>query len=275
MDRAVIIGVYEYVGFQFCCSLLEQGFEVIGISFDHSDRDGYLSEKRLEIGRNANFYERTLSEWINEEEINSQTFILIDYFDFIINNHKELIKNNNLIEKFLNQNQEKILKTNSKVVSLFPMQLHMQPNETGERILTSTHSGQQIFLPTIYGPWQPNTFLFQQYLLKAINPDHTISENNYEWVHDTLYIEDIVDPILKIAEQNTEKQWVLESDISDHWKKCAEYLSIPSTQIEKIEWTNLPEHTKINKTIIKCLTPLTEGLEKQKRHLKLFHVGRI
>ena len=31
MDKVIIVGTYEFIGFQLCLSLLEQGIEVIGI----------------------------------------------------------------------------------------------------------------------------------------------------------------------------------------------------------------------------------------------------
>ena len=58
MDKVIIVGTYEFIGFQLCLSLLEQGREVIGIHLNTNSKDPFLEEKRFEIGRNSNFTEQ-------------------------------------------------------------------------------------------------------------------------------------------------------------------------------------------------------------------------
>lgn len=54
MGKAIIIGAFELLGFQVCKRMLDQGYEVIGLSLiDKSD--SLEEEMLLEIGRNSNF----------------------------------------------------------------------------------------------------------------------------------------------------------------------------------------------------------------------------
>ncbi|MBY0121037.1 hypothetical protein [Bacillus sp. S/N-304-OC-R1] len=273
MDRAVIFGAFQFIGYQFCRSLLEQGLEVIGIHSSDDDIDAYLSEKRLEIGRNANFNERSPTQWMDEEEFNGRTIILFDYYETDINNLQASITKNCLIEEFLNKNREKIDNMDTKIVSLFPIQFFVQLNDRIEQ--ANSNYSHRFFLPTIYGPWQPNTFLFQQSLLKTIFPDQHIVTNECEWIHDTLYIEDIVDPIIELTENNCPQTWILKSETVNHWGKCADYLSIPIEVIEKVQHKEIVNGRMVNNTIVKSCTHFTEGLEKQKRQIRLLHDGCI
>lgn len=54
MGRALIIGVFERLGFHLCKKLLEMGYEVRGISWN-SASDESEEDMELEIGRNSNF----------------------------------------------------------------------------------------------------------------------------------------------------------------------------------------------------------------------------
>ncbi|RDU35565.1 hypothetical protein DRW41_17675 [Neobacillus piezotolerans] len=54
MEGALIIGVFERLGFHLCKKLLEMGYEVRGISLNPSP-DGSEEDMELEIGRNSNF----------------------------------------------------------------------------------------------------------------------------------------------------------------------------------------------------------------------------
>ncbi|MEM5594163.1 hypothetical protein AAHH67_24715 [Niallia circulans] len=61
MKKAVIFGVYQFVGFHICSTLLEEGEEIIGISYPEISIED-LEDKRMEIGRNANFSEKSLDK---------------------------------------------------------------------------------------------------------------------------------------------------------------------------------------------------------------------
>lgn len=56
MKKAIVFGAYQFLGFHICGALLEEGEEIIGVSFPNIHVDD-IEDKRMEIGRNANFSE--------------------------------------------------------------------------------------------------------------------------------------------------------------------------------------------------------------------------
>ena len=58
MDKAIIVGVYEFIGFHLCEALLQEGIEVYGVNLPIDTSDHVVDEKRLLIGRNSNFQEK-------------------------------------------------------------------------------------------------------------------------------------------------------------------------------------------------------------------------
>ena len=78
MKKAVIFGAYHFLGFLICSALLEEGEEIIGITYPDLVVED-LDEKRMEIGRNANFSEKSLAEFTS---ILQDTNIEVLYFDF-------------------------------------------------------------------------------------------------------------------------------------------------------------------------------------------------
>ncbi|MEH7346832.1 hypothetical protein V7122_23665 [Bacillus sp. JJ1532] len=275
MDRAVIIGAFQFLGFHFCQSLLDQGFEVLGVRSENREKDAYLIEKRMEIGRNANFKEIIMSDLVSQVEIHAQTLILIDYYSFSATEQKVLFNKDNILERFLKNNKQKMAETDTRIISLFPIQWLHQKDKNIQRILENEIISHRIYLPTIYGPWQPNSFLFQQSLEKSLDPDRELSIHECEWIHDTLYIADILDPILKLAETKSADACTLKSDIPHYWKKCVDFLSIPAEVLEMITINYPSERNEIKVKIVKNCTPYSEGIENQKRHLKLIDEGGI
>ena len=55
MDKAIIVGVYEFIGFHLCEALLQEGIEVYGVDLPIDTSDHVVNEKRILIGINSNF----------------------------------------------------------------------------------------------------------------------------------------------------------------------------------------------------------------------------
>lgn len=65
MDKVLVLGALEELGFEMTALLLEEGHEVIGIHLQTGDETIY-NNRRMEIGRNANFEEIGLNEWLQQ-----------------------------------------------------------------------------------------------------------------------------------------------------------------------------------------------------------------
>ncbi|KAB2337202.1 hypothetical protein F7731_06155 [Cytobacillus depressus] len=274
MDRAVIIGAFEFLGFHFSKSLLEQGFEVVGIRSNYDGEDAYLIEKRMEIGRNGNYFEDQLSNWLSQGEVNVPTLFFIDYYGLSVNQQRDLYNEDNIIERFLTQNEKNITDTNSQIIALLPIQWLYKKNKYFNRIIENKLISHSFFLPAIYGPWQPNSFIFQQYLLHSFNPEREISYDESEWVHDILYVSDIVEPILHLVETKSTEKCILQSDIQGHWQKCAEFLAISTDVMDSYSNKEQFEHGDIRIETVKSQTSFSEGIENQKRQLMFLNEGR-
>ena len=82
MDKVIIVGTYEFIGFQLCLTLLEQGREVIGIHLNTTSQDPFLEEKRFEIGRNSNFTEKDETYFDSFEPLSDPMILFIDYYSY-------------------------------------------------------------------------------------------------------------------------------------------------------------------------------------------------
>ncbi|MFC0417302.1 hypothetical protein ACFFHH_17985 [Cytobacillus solani] len=145
MDRAVIIGTYESLGFRFCTSLLEEGYEVTGIHYRNMDEE-LVEEKRMEIGRNANFQEVLQMEWLPPAEIQEQTLIIIDFNYFYLRKPGCSLEISEHLEKFLVHNDKKIKDTQSKVICLLPIEDHVSTNERFNKIILNVKANDYHYL---------------------------------------------------------------------------------------------------------------------------------
>lgn len=269
MDRAIIIGTFEFIGFSLCKHLLDQGCEIDGIHIIKGEEDPYLADKRLEIGRNANFSEKEYTEWMaSKEEIFKDTVIFIDFYDFYLKNKLSAIRENEIIENYLIHKKNELEKANSKIVFLFPLQwlkdiirAHSRCERAIEVLKEKNIAAYSFYLPAIYGPWQPKEFIFHQ----AILDKKTAELNNREWVQDAIFIDDLIYSILEESEKNKGGSYLLKSSLSGHWQKCAEYLSLEFSKSHSYD--DLEKGKIIEKTVRDSIR-YSEGLEQQRRHLQ-------
>jgi hypothetical protein len=268
MDRAVILGAYEFIGFSLCKYLLDQGFEIDGIHINKGEEDLYLNEKRLEIGRNANFYEMNYSEWLEtQKEIKEDTVLFIDFYDFYLKNNLSALRENELIEKYLFNNMNELEKSHSTIMFLFPLQWLKDINRAHSRCETAIELLKQnniavysFYLPAIYGPWQPEEFIFHQ----ALADRKRAELSNREWIHDAIFIDDLIHSIMEETKNIQGGTYLLKSSLPGHWQKCAEYLSLEYSLNHRHD--DLEKGKIIEKTV-KNSMKYSEGLEKQRGHL--------
>ncbi|MBT2689033.1 hypothetical protein J7I93_12640 [Bacillus sp. ISL-47] len=268
MDRAVILGTFEFVGFSLCKFLLDQGCMIDGIHINNGEEEPYLNEKRLEIGRNANFYEMNYSEWLETtKEIQEDSVLFIDFYDLYIKNNLFSLRENELIEKYFINNLNELKKYRSKIVFLFPLQWQKDINRAHSRCETAIELLKEnnivvysFYLPAVYGPWQPEEFIFHQALADR---KRTVLSNR-EWNHDAIFIDDLIHSIIEEADQMQGGAYLLKSSLPGHWQKCAEYLSLEYSKNHRYD--DLGKGKIIEKTV-KNSVNFSEGLEKQRRHL--------
>src|SRR4051812_42016462 len=206
MDKAIIFGIYDFVGFHMGRTLLNKGLEVIGVHDEESSETSFYEEKRMEVGRNANFREISLTELeaFREDSPTKTTFILSLYDLYMLN--KETV----FQEQMMSRLQQYIESNHNLTDILFLLPIQILKSEEAQPLRTvinqATGWGKNnhfYYLPAIYGPWQPATFTFQQALAKI--DDIEIKTNKREWLGDILFVDDAVEAILGSNETSDTK----------------------------------------------------------------------
>ena len=273
MDKAIFFGVFDFVNFHVCKTLLEQGIEVKGIHVENKERIHYLEEKRFEVGRNANFHEQTLVE--RDEQLDSGATIVFSLYDLFMNFNEGILRNEHVtkpIIEFLKNNQN----NNILVALLLPAQMAEYSNDTKafrnlndffQQLRAVASKLQLIYLPTVYGPWQPNTFLFQQAILKRMNLCEDLKEIR-EGTMDALFVDDAVQAMLGIFERGLPGSFYLESGRKDQWQRCASFLNMDKNLGKKNKRQLVLDEEKIKRVPIKNAAPIADSLTIQTEHLQ-------
>ncbi|WP_080847263.1 hypothetical protein [Cytobacillus gottheilii] len=264
-DSVIIYGGFEFMGFHLSKRLLEEGFNVTIVPSDISDED-MLENKRLELGRNANFLEwEKLIIPAKEDEVN---LIILDCYSLHLRNDTKKV--NEMYDQWLKHASYAAGKETEMIV-LLPAQSALdqeyERNEKKKSFQVMENKLTIIFLPTIYGEWQPEEFAFQQACLEKLEKKKDIRISDREWQEDAIYVQCAVDAIMEIFHKRTSGEWLIRNKISDLWQHCAAMLSIRKEDIRKIDkQTEFPNHIKIQ--AIEAAEEKCEGLKKQQHHLQ-------
>lgn len=276
MDKAVIFGAYEFVGFHVCKRLLDEGYEVKGIHF-YIDQSDMVAEKRMEIGRNANFQEQSVDEWLKAEQKGKEKLmILISLYDWYIGCKDSVLADSEWIEKveqFLRKRKDQ----QDMVALLLPIQLLANENLSKEeeeirkcleKISKHAEARQYFYLPSVYGPWQPPTCLFQKLIEDGACCKPSGNCNYREWRQDVFFIDDLLDPIYQIIESGKNGHYLFESGEQRRWEECLEQLNYKQECSEK----GLSSGSRLAKEAVRItvgkLTSVAESLTRQKEHFK-------
>lgn len=261
MQKAIICGVYQFLGFQLCSYLLESGVEIVGftppaISIDH------LEEKKMEIGRNANFNERKWNDFHQVVQLND-SHLFIDLYSL---NSERIIYST--VKKLLEEKAVQSALENVSVTILANItSLTSKEPAFWEQENFKDLNLKVIYLPTLYGPWQPHEFSFQQLLS---NKEKEIQVNDAEYILDAIYIEDAVMEIIRQSKKIESASLVFRSNVSNHWKACTELLEwnvqLPRNHARIISFEEMMEVIVTNKH------SLRDNLDKQKKHYELFRI---
>lgn len=247
MDKAIIVGVYEFIGYQLCQSLLQEGVEVYGVHIPTDTSEAIIDEKRLLIGRNSNFYEMDETFLANLDDLEKSSFLFFDYYSFYMNRKEEI---------FMRKIQSCLQKTFDSAVIL-PIQKLRIDNDHDPN-LDLFQCKHRFFLPSIYGPWQPSNYFFSKAIL---HPNGKHQPEKREWTDDTLFVEDAIETILKRIEAKNENSVLLKSNIENHWQKIVIELRQQMPSNDKPNNVEFSDDIEIHE--VKGI-PYKEGLQRQK-----------
>jgi hypothetical protein len=279
MDKAIIFDMFDFVSFHVGKTLLNSGIEVTGVHIDAMENIQFLDEKRLEVGRNANFVEQSWVEWENDHEpVDTNVSLIISIYDLYMGK-KELIfhfkdKTKPIIE-YIEQN-----KNNVNIVFILPVQMLTKTFKGYEieeflgRIKNLVSNTQFIYLPAIYGPWQPSAFLFQRAIVSEFQKEELIYVTR-EWTNDVLFIEDALESILEIIETEKPGSYLLESGKENQWFRCAAFLKVNENQADLKSSETLKGNTSIERVAVKKVTPIMDSMRAQMEHVKRLYANRL
>lgn len=268
MDKVLLFNVFDFVSFHICKSLLDKGIEVKGIHAAGIIDDPFHEEKRDEIGRNANFEEINLHSNADSEELMESGTCIISFYDMFML-HKESHYKKIPFRSLLENSKD----VNRKFIFLLPVQMisstnHLVQKEIEQFLNDVKGISNQvlcIYLPAIYGTWQPATFLFQQSILTRLNIPFE-QKDSRESTNDAVFIDDAMDSLIQVIDNGTPGKYVLISGEQNQWEKCAAYLNIEKHVNDPREPGVVSED--VIKIIPKRLTTISDSLAKQTQHTR-------
>jgi hypothetical protein len=263
MDKVVIVGVFDFVNFHVCKALLDKGIEVRGVQIESEENEDIVIQKRLEIGRNANFCEVSLGD-ISNDSYENETIVLSVY-DLYMRYKEEYLLNEDMLFNLISKNQWR------QIVILVPSQLLKEVIDSKAEVIiedfiirtkAQNKNIHLLYLPTIYGPWQPDTFMFQSSILTEMNKGKPFRGLREE-TGDALFVQDSTQLLIEIIENQEPGRYLLQSGKNHQWDKCAAFLRINEQGSNRILEIREEGLTKI---IVNSNVPISVGLTKQIEH---------
>jgi hypothetical protein len=279
MDKAIIFGMFDFVGFHVGKHLLNKGIEVKGVHIENPENIHFLDEKRLEVGRNANFLEQSLIEWKNnhQQEIGNSSLIFSIYDLFMLKKEQilQIEEVKRPIIQFVEEN-----KTKANIVFILPIQMLTRTFRGREiegflgNIKGLVTNLQLLYLPAIYGPWQPSAFLFQQAISSKYQKANLTTAVR-EWTNDVLFVDDALESIVEIIESKKPGSYLIESGEEEHWNRCAAYLNINENQELFNSTAPIEDDDPIEKVSVKRVSPIADSIMTQIEHVQRLYVNRL
>lgn len=271
----VILGVYEFLGFILAEHFLEKGLEVTGVHIEQTEGyDLFLEEKKSLFARNANFTEMSYLEWSESQELTSKSsLILFPIYDFFLKKPALVFLGQDLLDHLF-QTMTKL--SDSQLVCLAPIQYKdktLDPQRKAQDFLTNVYKGYSrcklIYLPTIFGPWQPIDYFFQQLIRFEIKTDLDPKLHDQEYIHDAIYSEDLMDAIHPLIEMEGNGEFVLISETKNKWVSCVKHLQ-HEFQLHVMEKNSSIETEDTSMIIVSDKISIEQGLARQRFHLQQF-----
>jgi hypothetical protein len=262
--NSVVLAAREFLGFEICKVLLEEGSSVYAV--DYGDwKNGVFEEKWLEIGRNANL---TYASILEAATIKEKATCYIPLFDYLTRVDEESIY-------FMKKDLIKFIKTVQgyieSYVLIVPSQLLNNNREEHEMIylmlqdclgIMKEQNWQVVYVPTLFGPWQPEGYLFQQ-IISEEKRDQFLDDPE-----DAIFITDAVNALMKDIRGGAFKtHYLLKSEKEGNWLSCLEVLKggFKADTIKSEKNFSNVKVIKVDETL-----PLSEVFARQRQCINYF-----
>lgn len=284
MNRVLIIGVQQFIGFHLCSRFLEEGCSVDGVFIqpDHSFYHKWVEEQMLWLGRNAHLsiFTETDLEFVEYDRI---------YFCQLDPHDPEWPKKWEKEKELLEELQKLSKKAECPVVFLSSFDVYGddqqnispkdQPspkNEKGNMFIQAENWWQKqaekafvptviVRVPTVFGPWQPPGQWMTDYLLQELdfNPITFTEERHRKApIRDLLYIEEVIDCLVEIGREDSWTQSIV------HLTSGEKLLNLPPS----IKFPMKPIHIQSeNCIIIQNKKELEDRIDEQRSFINRFN----
>ncbi|WP_110929081.1 hypothetical protein [Bacillus massiliglaciei] len=256
MHTSIVMGSYSFIGYYVTKHLLERGEAVIGLDWDEC-QDSFKEEKELEIGRNSNF------SYVSKKEMSGclQNFngdIYISGYELYHSGseseaHEKIMQIEEIIEETGKQ---------CPIIMILPAWTERM-NYIDKFPFWGNRDRKIIFLPTVYGPWQPEYMSFQAAISGKTNQEVTEILSK-EYCREALYIEDIMCEFAELLK--TEAKVIYVSGKQENsWRECAKLV------MEEAVYSNLINRSDAGISgqahfCLKSSTTPREGIDRQTEH---------
>jgi hypothetical protein len=216
LKEILIVGGLQFIGYHISNYFVENGKPVIGIEWEKNNN--LIEEKQLEIGRNSNFKLVDL-ENITSVELMEDTTIIVSWYDIdkgSTENKEQVIRE---IDAYLGSLKHPSRKLEPKVIFLECM---TEEGIDPGRPRTEYQPDSSIFLPTIYGPWQHKSMVFEQAIRKQERTQIKASVSS-EYKGDAIYITDLLEKFELII-QIPKKRIAVKNSLPNQWTLCYKQL---------------------------------------------------
>lgn len=216
MEKVIVTGVLQLIGFHLCNRLLNEGFHVVGID-TCTNNEKIKAEMLLSFGRNANF------EFVNESlsNVNYENHIHeVKTFFHLREDPTTELEFNKIIaicEKlnvpivFISSlevygNNQTLYTESSKLNPSTPLGKRKKQEE--QLLLEKVCAGKNkclIFrIPSVYGPWQSKNDCLHKHLNVHIKNNSHVSELkiNHNFSKKYIYVDDVVEAIMLGFKEN-------------------------------------------------------------------------
>lgn len=262
MHAAVVIGAYHFVGFQLAKHLLNEGEEVLGV--DWKEPTDEIEEMQLEIGRNSHYLYVPLHK-LDYLAIERQGTIYVSFYELLISSYDDSIVND--ILSFIQSCEHY---NNLQIIALVPQYIAYHRYDFLLQALLNVDIVRIVYLPTIYGPWQPENMVFEHVIRqKDLSTIQTLLES--EGMEDAIYIADLTSHLHEILLIDDREVYVKSAN-PNQWKECAQLIM----DQERVTSLKMEENIKRRGApyiLQNTVSPL-EGIEEQKKHAKRLQLLR-
>jgi hypothetical protein len=194
LNHAFVFAAQQFLGFELCDALLENGWTVTAV-----DETKETEDKWLGIGRNSNIQYVPYEEW--DKEVQSGCSVFLPYYDQV---REDKVSYLSEVEGLLSKIEQPL--------SIIRIYSNLDRDQ-------KCKEGTVFYLPTLYGIHQPAEFLFAQ-LLNGEDGDSPYIDDP----SGAIYVKDAARSIIKHS-SNTEEIYKVKALSNQSWNEALSYVT--------------------------------------------------